>query len=525
MLSMVNKQDILLRHYRQGHSHRRISRDLGISRGTVKRYLQQYESFKRADSDLPAMEALGTFLQVAPGYDSSSRKKRQLSAAMTKQLDAYLESNAQKRGQGDHKQVMKKVDMHEGLLALGYEIGYTTVCNYVRTVEYHAQEAYIRQHYEAGVSCEFDWAEVRLEIGGEKYRLMLALFSPCYSNFRWAKLYWRQDMASFQSAHVHFFRTTGGVYQELIYDNMRVAVRKFVGPHEREPTDGLLELRAHYHFDFRFCNIGKGNEKGHVERAVEFIRRKAFCQNQRFESLASAQIHLEEVCMGLNARQLKGRKASPGELMEQEQKRLYPVSADFSAGEWLSLRVNKYSCFCCGQNHYSVPDHLVGKMVDVRLSATGLLIFYDGKKLCEHERAGGQHGWHIHLEHFLPTLLRKPGALAGSLALKLAHSTVGAVFDSHFRDRPKIFVELLSYQRERNLSFEALQDAIEACLQSCPHQAPELDKIKHFCQADKKPVETEVALTIPLIDLSQQAILEAAQAQLEELNQLLFQPV
>ncbi len=234
-------------------------------------------------------------------------------------------------------------------LARLYLVGYTTVCNYVRSVEYRAQEAYIRQHYEPGVSCEFDWAEVRLEIGGEKYRLMLALFSPCYSNFRWAKLYWRQDMVSFQRAHVHFFRAIGGVYQKLIYDNMRVAVRKFVGPHEREPTEGLLELRAHYHFEFRFCNIGKGNEKGHVERAVEFIRRKAFCQDQRFESLSSAQTHLEEVCMGLNARQLKERKASPGELLEQEQKRLDPVCSDFSAGEWLSLRVSKYSCFCCGK--------------------------------------------------------------------------------------------------------------------------------------------------------------------------------
>jgi hypothetical protein len=324
---------------------------------------------------------------------------------------------------------------------------------------------------------------------------------------------------------VHFFRATGGVYQELIYDNMRVAVRKFVGPHEREPTDGLLELRAHYHFEFRFCNIGKGNEKGHVERAVEFIRRKAFCQDQRFESLSSAQAHLEEVCMSLNARQLKERKASPGELMEQEQKRLYPVCSDFSAGEWLSLRVNKYSCFCCGQNHYSVPDHLVGKMVDVRLSATALLIFYEGKKLCAHERAGGKHGWHIHLEHFLPTLLRKPGALAGSLALKSAQHAVGDVFERHFRDRPRVFVELLSYQREQNLSFEALEAAIEACLETCPHQAPELDKIKHFSQTDKKLLETAGAITMALPDLSQQAILQAAQAQLEELNQLLFQPL
>ena len=32
----------------------------------------------------------------------------------------------------------------------------------------------------------------------------------------------------------------------------------------------------YYQFGFRFCNVRKGNEKGHVERSVEYIRRKAF---------------------------------------------------------------------------------------------------------------------------------------------------------------------------------------------------------------------------------------------------------
>jgi transposase len=521
MIKMVNKQEILIRSYRLGHSQRRISRDLGFSRRTVARYLAAYESFKCGFPELSDQESLGHFLQQAPIYASGTRPKRDLSAAMIAQLDAYMVSNTEKRSTGLHKQLMKKVDMHEGLLSEGYSIGYTTVCNYVRGKEIQAREAYIRQDYEAGVSCEFDWAEVKLTIGGQSYRLMLALFSPCYSNYRWAKLYWRQDSVSFQSAHVHFFRATGGVYQELIYDNMRVAVRKFVGAHEREPTQGLLELSGHYQFSYRFCNVGKGNEKGHVERAVEYIRRKTFCQRDTFESLLAAQTHLDAVCAGLNNRPLKGRNASPGELLAHEQNQLYDLVSDFSAGEWLSLRINTYSCFCCGQNHYSVPDHLVGKMVDIRLCATELKVYYEGEKLCVHQRAGGQHSWNICLDHFLQTLLRKPGALAGSVALKSAPEAVKAIFERHFIDRPKVFVELLAYQRKEELSWEALESAIEACLESCPHQAPALDKIKYFCLTQKAPETFPPLLADPLPSEAQQAILEAAEAQLEELNALL----
>ena len=55
----------------------------------------------------------------------------------------------------------------------------------------------------------------------------------------------------------------------------------------KEPTQALLDLRAHYLFSHRFCNARKGNEKGHVERSVEYIRRKAFALKGDFTDLAS----------------------------------------------------------------------------------------------------------------------------------------------------------------------------------------------------------------------------------------------
>ena len=34
----------------------------------------------------------------------------------------------------------------------------------------------------------------------------------------------------------------GGVYQEMVYDNARVMVARFVGHSEKEPTEALLKL-------------------------------------------------------------------------------------------------------------------------------------------------------------------------------------------------------------------------------------------------------------------------------------------
>ena len=38
----------------------------------------------------------------------------------------------------------------------------------------------------------------------------------------------------------------------MVYDNMKVAVAKFVGHNEKQPTKGLLTLSKYYGFNFRF---------------------------------------------------------------------------------------------------------------------------------------------------------------------------------------------------------------------------------------------------------------------------------
>ncbi len=74
----------------------------------------------------------------------------------------------------------------------------------------------------------------------------------------------------------------------MVYDNMRVGVARFIGRKEKEPTQALVNLKGHYRYNHRFCNAYRGNEKGHVERSVEYIRRKAFGFKDEFSSINQA---------------------------------------------------------------------------------------------------------------------------------------------------------------------------------------------------------------------------------------------
>ena len=49
---MYTKQEIILRKIREGKSQRQISGELGISRRTVKKYLEEYEEYQKT-FDLP----------------------------------------------------------------------------------------------------------------------------------------------------------------------------------------------------------------------------------------------------------------------------------------------------------------------------------------------------------------------------------------------------------------------------------------------------------------------------------------
>ena len=457
---MYTKQEIILRSHRDGFSQRQITRDLGISRKTVSKYISQYNLL--LTSGKTASQALSICLNKLPSYNSNTRGKIRLTQEVQTAIDLLLEQNKKKRMSGLSKQQLKKIDILASLHGQGFDIGYTTVCNYIRGKETvpREQEAFIRQVYEPGSSCEFDWGEVKLTISGKQRKLQLAVFTSAYSNYRYSLLYKRQDTLAFMESHVAFFSTIGGVFRNMVYDNMRVAVAKFIGKYEKEPTRALLNLRSHYQFSHRFCNAYRGNEKGHVERSVEHVRRKAFGLKDNFATLEEANNHLLTALKKINntRQQLTGKSAN--EMFTEEKKHLLEHAGTLEFSDYEQLRVDKYATICYRTNRYSVSDKLVGKFVDVKVYSSKLKVFYDNRFIAGHERVYSKHQWIIAIEHYLDTFKRKPGALPGSLALA-SSKQLKNIYESYFNDAPRDFIELLHYCHKNHIEDTHLAATIE----------------------------------------------------------------
>jgi uncharacterized protein YehS (DUF1456 family) len=471
---MVDKNEILIRFFRKGESKSEIARSLQTTRKTVRKIVSEYESMKNAPNFENMLEE---GLSSKPRYKSSNRSKIKLIPEVEFEIDSCLEENKIRKQQGMHKQVMKKIDIYEYLQSKGFDISYSTVCVYIRKEEAKTKEAFIKQSYSPGVSCEFDWGEVKLFINGQKKVFNLAVFTCCYSNYRYAKLFHRQDNLAFNQSHIDFFDHIGGVVEEMIYDNMRVAVKRFVGQTEKEATRGLLELSNYYHFKFRFCNIRKGNEKGHVERSVEHVRRKAFSATVDFETLEQANRHLQNRCDYINGRAQKlSENRSAAEMINEEQKHFYKVQTPYKCFVSETAKVDKYATITYMGNRYSVPDSMVGRMVDLKIFAEQLVVYQNNKLIHKHVRSYGAHTWTLELSHYIYTLLRKPGAIKNSVALQQADGYLTKLYAGRFIGEEKQFIELLHYCDKHEIPITKLKKAVDKVSKLTEHDVSK-DKI------------------------------------------------
>ena len=452
MISMIERKDIISE-YEQTGSIRAVARNLGIHRKTVKNYVNEYLAAKSGGD-----ETLTAYLKSEPSYKVPQRDRTVLTGEVRALIDMCLRDNEEKRQRGDRKLCMKASDIHTAVGRAGFKVSYSSVCKYIRTTLGHAEEAdecFIRQRYSPGRDCEFDWGEMYLTIEGRRTKLYIAVFTMAYSNYRSAFIFLHQDTQAFLESHRLFFRELGHVPHRMVYDNMRVAVKDFVGG--KHPTDALVRLEAAYGFTHRFCNAHRGNEKGHVERSVEVVRRAAFCRVDTFESVKAAQVQVAYACSELNT-PLGVIGGSAEQKIEEEWGCMLPLVREVGCFEQRDYTVDKYGTVVIGKVHYSVPDHLVGKKVTALLYSNAVKVCHRGEVVCEHERTP-LNGWKLDIMHYLTTLRRKPGAVAGSVALYMLRDDLKLIFESHFSESPADFVILLQKTRDTG---HCLDDIVEA---------------------------------------------------------------
>ncbi|MEW5705152.1 MAG: IS21 family transposase [Pseudomonadota bacterium] len=135
-----------------------------------------------------------------------------------------------------------------------------------------AAEAYLRLRVLPAEQAQVDWGSFdRIRIGRATRPLSCFVMVLSWSRAIHALFTVDQTLESFLRGHVEAFQYFGGVARSILYDNLKSAVLERRGDAIRfHPR--LLEFCGHYHFAPRPCAPARGNEKGRVERAIQYLR-------------------------------------------------------------------------------------------------------------------------------------------------------------------------------------------------------------------------------------------------------------
>jgi len=197
---------------------------------------------------------------------------------------------------------------------------------------------------------------------------------------------------------------------------MSTAVKAICTGRTRDLTDGFLALRSHYLFTSHFCNVGRANEKGVVERLVGYVRRNFLVPVPRCSSWQALNASLLDQCHQRLSLKAAGKDQTIGELLQQERGTFLPLPpAPFEACRVEGRKVTSLSLVRFQTNNYSVPVEYAYRNVTVKAYVDHIEICHKDAIIACHERCYEKNEFVFDPVHYLPLLQRKPGALDGAL--------------------------------------------------------------------------------------------------------------
>ncbi len=441
----------------KGYSNVYIANEIGCNRRTVIKYRKEMNELndKLKETEVGSTEFHEIMEQIAgpPQYKGKykERPKRKLTPEIKDRINEILEDENRKiKLYGlNHKNKRNIKDFHEILVNDGYDISYTTVRNYVSPKIKKMEEVYIRQTYDFGQRLEFDFGERWVTIDGKKTKVYIAVLCSAATNYRDYYVYSNKSNESFIDSQVRFFKKHG-VYQTVVYDNMRNVVKKFVGRNKRELTDLVLSLSNYYEFEIVLANPYAGNEKGHVERSVNVVGHELFANKDVFDSWEELIEHVNKTKKALNK----------GTDIKTEMKYLKEAKPPYEFAEINERKVNKYCFIRDDNNSYSVPEQYVGARVTVKRYPHTIEIYYRGKLIAKHRRIHDKEQYSVDIRHYLKTLLRKPGALKNSVALDQVPK-LKEIYENYYTENPRDFLVILMDNKE-SLDTEELYEQLRS---------------------------------------------------------------
>ncbi|WP_262689830.1 IS21 family transposase [Kordiimonas aestuarii] len=376
---------------RDGRSIRSVSRETGLSRNTIRKYVQDASppSYRR--------QAGPVRHKLCDGYDV--------------RLQALYEQDL-KRARRERRTALK---LYEQLVLEGYTGSYSPVQRFIRDLkraDTASGDGFIPLQFLAGDALQFDWSEEHVVLGGIARKVRVAHFRLCYSRKPFVVAYPGEAQEMVLDAFVRALAFYGGVVRRVIIDNPKTMVTYVSRSKDRVFHPRFLALMNHYAMEPVACTPASGWEKGQVENQVQFLRGRLFTPELAFEDLGTLNDWLQLRREDLASRRHPDQQdRTIAEVFADERAALRALGRAFDGYVEKTVRVRSTCLVQYDSNRYSVPSRFAGQPVSLRAYAARIVLISGREIIAEHDRHFTRNVSYFEPWHYVPLLSRKPGAL------------------------------------------------------------------------------------------------------------------
>lgn len=424
MLRMVDKEYIRKKHFLEGWSIRELSKQLKISRQTVRKMLKDGE---------------------IPKYNRKKPKPSPVMDPYREVIETILEMDKNAPPKQQHTSARIYERLHD---EYGFKGGESTVRRYVRSLKDVKNECFLLLEAAPGEQMQIDFGEAQVCLNNKLVKVLLFCMRLKYSSVPFVIAFPTQRLEAFLEGHNRAFAYFGGVCKEGLYDNASTQVVKILEGPEREEHTWFSSLRAHYLFNSLFARPRRGNEKGSVETLVKYVRKRALVPVPSFQSWDELNAHLLSWCQKEKEKYL--------DQWHEEQKALRALPAtSFSAARPKPVKVNSYALVTVDRNKYSVPSQYTGQLLLAKAYVDRVDIIHLSQIVATHPRCYARGEVILEILHYLPVLQHKPHAVTHAKVVRQLPAVFGRLRErmvgAHSRGY-KDFLEVLLLLRDYSVA-------------------------------------------------------------------------
>ena len=380
----------MLRLKELGWGARRIAGELGVSRNTVKGYLE-------AGGWRP--------------YRQPARGKK-----LSGQESWLKERFARHRGNAD-------VIRQELAAEKGIVVSLRTIERAVQPFRRElAAQARATARFETapGKQLQIDFGERLVEIAGGKIKAFLFVATLGYSRRLHVRAFRNEREESWFAGLESAFAEFGGVTEEVLFDNARaLVVEHDAATRSVVFNDKLMAFAKHWGFRPRACAPYRPRTKGKTENGVGYVKKNAVA-GRCFANWEAFEAHLEAWTREIAEKRIHGTTGEPpiARFAREEAEALKPIAgvAPFCAARELIRRVGSDCTVEVDGNAYSVPWRLIGESVRVTVSDAAVRIHHGALEVAVHGVVSGRRQRAVDPAHYAGVVGVGPRDTANSAA-------------------------------------------------------------------------------------------------------------